>query len=555
MSSAEIYGIPRAEVVVEDHEPQPLSPYAVAKLAAEGVAGVLARVHGLEVVVVRPFAVYGPASPPWSLVGIAVGQALQDDGAPVVMNDLERVRDLTYVDDVGDLLVRAATTPIDDLAGRAVAINAATGQGTSVLELARAALAAAGREAEIAERPARPAPCRRRSSRGLGRSGLIPSASLAAAPVLESSSAGCLGRTSARAFARSSPLVGCRPDVGSGRGGADPAADRGPGISRTPHCSVMASSSPRGTGRRRRPVGVRRRPFHLSPSRHPGSACCSLAWPARTGASPGLVICATRSHGHRSGAKHSARCQTSGCHPQRGRASRSAAAGARGDNVLATAALARAVGDLAPEARFVNVSSGSVYGLSSISETPSADPEPYAVTKRAAELAIASECAASGLAAASGRVFNLIGPGLQDRHLPGRIALELALLEGLDNGELRVGSLEAERDLIDVRDAADALTAVASASRAAFDRLPAEGPLRVVDVGTGRLLRMRDLVRLQLETVGLAGKVEVIESEARPIGALALCADPAAIAELGASPQVSLERSVAEMADYARSQC
>ena len=158
VSSAEIYGIPRADIVVEDHEPRPLSPYAVAKLAAEGVAGVLARVHGLEVVVVRPFAVYGPASPPWSLVGIAVGQALQDDGAPVVMNDLERVRDLTYVDDVGDLLVRAATTPIDDLAGRAVAINAATGQGTSVLELARAALAAAGREAEIAERPARPAP-------------------------------------------------------------------------------------------------------------------------------------------------------------------------------------------------------------------------------------------------------------------------------------------------------------------------------------------------------------------------------------------------------------
>jgi UDP-glucose 4-epimerase len=157
VSSAEVYGIPSADVVDEDHAPQPLSPYAAAKLAAEHLSGIVARAHGLEVAIVRPFAVYGPASPPWSLVGIAVDQALHGDG-PVLMNDLGRVRDLTYVDDVADLLVRAATTPIDGLAGNAVAFNAATGQGTSVLELAQTALAAAGRDAEIAERPPRPEP-------------------------------------------------------------------------------------------------------------------------------------------------------------------------------------------------------------------------------------------------------------------------------------------------------------------------------------------------------------------------------------------------------------
>jgi UDP-glucose 4-epimerase len=157
MSSAEIYGIPTSDVVAEDHEARPRSPYAVAKLAAEHVADVLAQVHGLEVVVVRPFAVYGPASPVWSLVGMSVDQALQGDG-PVLMNDLGRVRDLTYVDDVADLLVRAATTPIDGLSGKTVAVNAATGQGTSVLDLARTALDAVGRQADVAERPARPEP-------------------------------------------------------------------------------------------------------------------------------------------------------------------------------------------------------------------------------------------------------------------------------------------------------------------------------------------------------------------------------------------------------------
>jgi nucleoside-diphosphate-sugar epimerase len=157
VSSAEIYGIPTADVVDEDHEARPLSPYAAAKLAAEHIAGIVAQAHGLEVAIVRPFAIYGPASPPWSLVGIAVGQALQPEG-PILMNDLGRVRDLTYVDDVADLLVRAAITPIDGLEGRTMAFNAATGQGTSVLELARAALEAVGREAAIDERPPRPEP-------------------------------------------------------------------------------------------------------------------------------------------------------------------------------------------------------------------------------------------------------------------------------------------------------------------------------------------------------------------------------------------------------------
>jgi nucleoside-diphosphate-sugar epimerase len=223
-------------------------------------------------------------------------------------------------------------------------------------------------------------------------------------------------------------------------------------------------------------------------------------------------------------------------------------------NVLATAVLARAVVELAPGSRFVNVSSGSVHGLAHEDGTPVPDPEPYAVTKRAAELALTAECVVSGLAAVSGRVFNLIGPGLQDRHLPGRVSLALAAMAEIGSRELRVGALGAERDLIDVRDAADALTALASAPDVDFDRLPADGALRVVDVGTGRCVSMRDLVRLQLEAVGAADRVDVIESEARPAGAARLCADASALAALGAEPRIPLAQTLAEMADYARSQ-
>jgi nucleoside-diphosphate-sugar epimerase len=223
-------------------------------------------------------------------------------------------------------------------------------------------------------------------------------------------------------------------------------------------------------------------------------------------------------------------------------------------NVLATAALARAVGELVPGTRFVLVSSGSVHGLVSASGAPAPDPEPYAVSKRAAELAVAAECVASGLPAVSARVFNLIGPGLQDRHLPGRVSLELAVAEKTGTRELRVGALDAERDVVDVRDAADAVAALAASSADAFALLPTEGALRVADVGTGRAVSMREVVGLQLEASGLAGRVDVVESESRPMGAASLCADPSAIAGLGAAPRIPLAQTLAEMADYARSQ-
>jgi nucleoside-diphosphate-sugar epimerase len=176
------------------------------------------------------------------------------------------------------------------------------------------------------------------------------------------------------------------------------------------------------------------------------------------------------------------------------------------------------------------------------------------VTKRAAELAVAAECAASGLIAIAGRVFNLIGPGLQDRHLPGKVALQLAAMEAHGPGELRVGSLDAERDLIDVRDAADALVAVALAAEPDLDGLQAEGALRLIDIGTGHAVRMRDLVRMQIEAMGLSRTVAVVETDSRAMGAESLCADPSGLVALRAAPRITLAQSIADMADYARSQ-
>lgn len=153
VSTAEVYGIPRRKIVRENHQLAPLSPYAVAKLGAEAVAKVLSRAYDLELVIVRPFAVYGPESPRWSLVGTTIDRAL--NGQQIAMTDLSRVRDLVHTDDIADLLRRCATLPLPEPA-EPVVVNAATGVGTSVRELAVAAARATGRDLPIVQSPSRP---------------------------------------------------------------------------------------------------------------------------------------------------------------------------------------------------------------------------------------------------------------------------------------------------------------------------------------------------------------------------------------------------------------
>lgn len=154
-SSAEVYGTPQTDRVAEDHPLDPLTPYAAGKLGAEAAARSLAYALGLELVLLRPFAVYGPRSPAWSLVGSTVRRALSGDD--VTMTSLDRVRDLTHVDDVAALFMTAALAP---LPRQVLTLNVCTGIGTSVADLVRSALRAAGSTAQMHEAAAGPDPTR-----------------------------------------------------------------------------------------------------------------------------------------------------------------------------------------------------------------------------------------------------------------------------------------------------------------------------------------------------------------------------------------------------------
>ena len=87
----------------EEMLPNPISPYAAAKLAGEHYMRVFARVYGLETVVLRYFNVFGPYQDPagaYAAVIPAWVSRLLGGEAPIVYGDGEQSRDFCYVDNV-----------------------------------------------------------------------------------------------------------------------------------------------------------------------------------------------------------------------------------------------------------------------------------------------------------------------------------------------------------------------------------------------------------------------------------------------------------------------
>ncbi len=145
ISSAEIYGNAGLAPVDESSPPDPRSPYAASKLAAEEMIRAFLHFSEFTACILRPFSVYGPRQSSYSLIQTIVRQARSGDA--IRLADLKPVRDYCYLDDVLDAIVAACTAPIDDLE----ICNIGSGVGTSVRDLAQAILAQLGRAVSIAQ--------------------------------------------------------------------------------------------------------------------------------------------------------------------------------------------------------------------------------------------------------------------------------------------------------------------------------------------------------------------------------------------------------------------
>jgi UDP-N-acetylglucosamine/UDP-N-acetyl-alpha-D-glucosaminouronate 4-epimerase len=135
-SSASVYGSSRTLPTSEAEPPDPISPYGVAKLAAERYCVSFSRVYeSFETVVLRYFNVFGPRQSPYSqyAAGVPLFLTAVAAGEPItIYGDGEQSRDFTYVSNVVDATVLAA-----DAAGASGRIfNIAAGSPTSVNEVA-----------------------------------------------------------------------------------------------------------------------------------------------------------------------------------------------------------------------------------------------------------------------------------------------------------------------------------------------------------------------------------------------------------------------------------
>jgi UDP-glucose 4-epimerase len=119
----------------EDMPPNPISPYATAKLASEYYMTSFYRCYGLETVCLRYFNVFGPRQDPSSpysgVLAKFITQMLNGE-APTIFGDGEQSRDFTYVDNVVNANLLACTAPSSEVAGRV--FNVATGRRTDLYQ-------------------------------------------------------------------------------------------------------------------------------------------------------------------------------------------------------------------------------------------------------------------------------------------------------------------------------------------------------------------------------------------------------------------------------------
>ena len=155
-SSSSIYGNQSELPLREAMAPDPISPYGVAKLAAERYCVSFSRVYdSFETVVLRYFNVFGPRQDPTSQYAAVVPLFITAiaAGEPVtIFDDGEQSRDFTYVDNVVAANLLAADA--DGANGRI--FNISGGTPTSVNELAETIGRLLGKPVERRYLPARP---------------------------------------------------------------------------------------------------------------------------------------------------------------------------------------------------------------------------------------------------------------------------------------------------------------------------------------------------------------------------------------------------------------
>lgn len=140
----------------EDMTPNPISPYAVAKLASEHYMISFYRCYGLETVCLRYFNIFGPRQDPTSpysgVLAKFITQMLRGE-QPTIFGDGTQSRDFTYIDNAVSANLLACRAPAQEVAGRV--FNVAIGRRVELNETFRVLKRLTGFSGEVRYEPER----------------------------------------------------------------------------------------------------------------------------------------------------------------------------------------------------------------------------------------------------------------------------------------------------------------------------------------------------------------------------------------------------------------
>jgi GDP-4-dehydro-6-deoxy-D-mannose reductase len=194
-------------------------------------------------------------------------------------------------------------------------------------------------------------------------------------------------------------------------------------------------------------------------------------------------------------------------------------------------------------------SSGSIYGavpddkLPIREETPPAPFDMYSITKVAEEHVAGMLARRFRIPTAVIRIFNILGPGQDERHFCGHLAAQIVAIEnGLKPPRLSVGPLTATRDFIDVRDVADGLIAGATHGEAGA----------TYNLASGCEVSMQHVFEEMVNLSKCASRFQVDSKPGRPADMPRNAAAIDRIAACGFTPKLSLRQSLRDVLDYYR---
>jgi len=143
ISSGAVYGDQQKQPLREDTPPDPRSPYAVSKLAAEHYVRTIGALWGIETVCLRVFNAYGPGQPLPTEHPPVIPHFLRlavRGGTVIIHGNGDQTRDFVFIDDVVEAMVAAATAPNVDR----LVINVGSGKEVSITSLVQHVAETAG---------------------------------------------------------------------------------------------------------------------------------------------------------------------------------------------------------------------------------------------------------------------------------------------------------------------------------------------------------------------------------------------------------------------------